>query len=384
MDQEFLIGKLLESAPGQVQEVLKMGSRHTEEIRELQTLLYELGYGKKLHWKARKANGVYDAAVKNTVRLFSKNNKLKHDGKCVTADVLKRMLGFHNVLPDLQQLYSDHRAGLTRKKYCKGSTDKLAVASLQKVLYALGYGEAMQWDKYQNDGIYGNLTAQAVKLFAEHRDMKSDGKVITQKMIRKLIKELSPFFGKDWPRTRATVQLGEVKKADGLSDEAKPAPPAEAVRNSPLVVYTNTHFTGDKLIAHLDFLPVLEKLNEYARRAGVILSVTSSFRTGYHVNGAIVPPARMSNHMVGHAVDVNIRYGEAHARVCNNQCLGSRQLPPPVASFIQALQADPGIRWGGTFKPPDPVHIDDHFNKDPEAWRRKYDAVQMAREQGLA
>jgi hypothetical protein len=39
-----------------------------------------------------------------------------------------------------------------------------------------------------------------------------------------------------------------------------------------------------------------------------------------------------------------------------------------VRSFIQSIEDDSDLRWGGNFSNTDPVHIDDHLNASMSAW----------------
>ncbi|NNE76036.1 MAG: peptidoglycan-binding protein, partial [Pricia sp.] len=95
------------------------------------------------------------------------------------------------------------------------------------------------------------------------------------------------------------------------------------------------------------------------------------------VNGAIVAPATYSNHLAGHGIDINVIYG-------NNEWANSWVLrkypsvPEPVRHFLKSVIDDPDLRWGGEFRNSDPVHIDDHLNKDMDVWNQRYQAMQRA------
>ncbi|MDR1468266.1 MAG: M15 family metallopeptidase [Spirochaetaceae bacterium] len=74
------------------------------------------------------------------------------------------------------------------------------------------------------------------------------------------------------------------------------------------------------------------------------------------VKAAIVPPSATSNHLVGHAVDVNIVY---NGTWYNSSALGNySSLPQAIKSFITGCK-NAGMRWGGELSTPDPVHFDD-------------------------
>ena len=76
-----------------------------------------------------------------------------------------------------------------------------------------------------------------------------------------------------------------------------------------MIDYTNTNFQGHCSI-HEDFKPYLDKMNEIAKRYAITVIVTSSYRVDANVKGAIVAPATHSNHMVGHAIDCDLKQGK--------------------------------------------------------------------------
>jgi hypothetical protein len=77
------------------------------------------------------------------------------------------------------------------------------------------------------------------------------------------------------------------------------------------------------------------------------------------VRNAIVPPSESSNHLVGYAVDINIRYNGKHY---NSSELGNfSSLPQTIRNFINGCKSS-GMRWGGDFSTRDPVHFDVALN----------------------
>jgi hypothetical protein len=88
------------------------------------------------------------------------------------------------------------------------------------------------------------------------------------------------------------------------------------------------------------------------------------------VRNAIVPPSATSNHLVGHAIDVNI--------VCNGVWYASGKLkdyealPRPIKNFISGCIRN-GLRWGGNFSESDSVHFDDNLQlRDPGTYNKLY------------
>lgn len=159
------------------------------------------------------------------------------------------------------------------------------------------------------------------------------------------------------------------------------APPADQVEQAPsdecvIERYRNTQFIGKELRADRDFLPSLDRLNRYASDCGVEIFVTSSTREpGRTVKNAIVKPASRSNHLVGHAIDMNL---QSKSGFFNSQKLKKSnfsKLPAEIRDFIGLVRKDSELRWGGDFNKEDPVHIDDSLNhRDRDLWDSKFDS----------
>lgn len=201
------------------------------------------------------------------------------------------------------------------------------------------------------------------------------------------------------------VHTGPLARRTRVGSDGTPAPPSRAFRlaiiavraawtvlaasivgsasascdSGVIVTYSHPAYVGAPLIASIGFVPALNELGRIAQDAGVRVHVTHSFRAeGTDLSGAIVPPAGRSNHLVGHAIDMNV-VGPDGA-LCNSRCLGGYpSVPRAVRRFIDAVRDHPLLRWGGDFSPPDFVHVDDGFNlREPERWRALYPAAQRA------
>ena len=137
--------------------------------------------------------------------------------------------------------------------------------------------------------------------------------------------------------------------------------------------YVNSQFIGKELKADADFIPHLDRLNRYAADCGVQIYVTSSVREpGRTVSGAIVPPAGRSNHLVGHAIDMNLQSASGFFNSSKLKRSGFDGLPVEIRDFLDRIREDEVLRWGGDFSQEDPVHIDDNLNnRNPGRWDRK-------------
>ena len=127
--------------------------------------------------------------------------------------------------------------------------------------------------------------------------------------------------------------------------------------------YTNSQFIGKELRADADFIPHLDRLNQYALDCQVKIYVTSSVREpGRSVSGAIAPPASRSNHLVGHAIDMNLKSASGFFNSRKLKRSNFANLPAEIRDLVELVKADKVLRWGGDFNREDPVHIDDGLN----------------------
>lgn len=151
-----------------------------------------------------------------------------------------------------------------------------------------------------------------------------------------------------------------------------------------LVEYAGRNFTGRAVVAHRAFLPALERIDRHAQAHDVLVNVTHSFRAvDADVTGAIVTPARRSNHLAGHGIDMNVMHGSPRQN-CNSTCMADHpNVPEPVRGFLEAVRDDALLRWGGDFTPIDTVHIDDGLNtRDPARWEQHFEAAQASHQAG--
>ena len=325
-------------------------------IQELQHTLYALGFGQALQWAKYGADGHYGPATTTAVQDFCARNGLKSTGETVTPIIACQLVQRYQALDALQQLDADLKARKIETAYYQGAVDTVAVGALQTLLNELGLGEALQWEKYGADGHYGPATARALRQFAQQQGLPSDGKQLTQEIALRILDTLAPCYGPQWATTNVLA--------------------CQTPTNKLLTVFTATHFIGKKVIANQHFLPALRRINQYAQESQVKVYVTSSFRPAGYVNGAIVAPATFSNHLIGHAIDMNLVDGP-EATFLNAQALSQKTLPPATAAFIQAIREDPELRWGGDFQVRDVVHIDDNaYHRDKARWLAAYSTIQ--------
>ncbi|MDM0114745.1 M15 family metallopeptidase [Variovorax sp. J22R133] len=127
------------------------------------------------------------------------------------------------------------------------------------------------------------------------------------------------------------------------------------VRSSTFEVLDYPSAGADEILVHQDFVPWLESMNTKAKDNKVTLRVNQAFRVqGLPVSGAVVPPASSSQHLIGHALDVNIVDGST----VNTSPMFNAGTATQAAQDLVKAAKDIGLRWGGDFSPKDPPHFD--------------------------
>ncbi len=142
--------------------------------------------------------------------------------------------------------------------------------------------------------------------------------------------------------------------------------------------FTASNFKGECTIDD-DFESIATRMNVIAQKYNITVHVNSSYRVDANVKGAIVKPATHSNHMIGHAIDCNLMHD---GKFYNSKLMQTDN--GIIRQFINELKNN-GIRWGGDFGKPDPVHFDDGLNiTDMTAWLTKYNDIHAIEPENLA
>ena len=137
--------------------------------------------------------------------------------------------------------------------------------------------------------------------------------------------------------------------------------------------YIGSNFEGICLVDE-EFIPLLKQMNEIAIKHDMIVVVTSSYRKDTVVKGAIVTPAKMSNHLIGHAIDCNVK-NKKTGEYYNSKKMGDGT--GDDEKFLEDVDRNTDLRWGQAFNNPDSVHFDDALNiKKPKTWQEKYTSLQ--------
>lgn len=252
-----------------------------------------------------------------------------------------------------------------------------AVIELQAALIAVG----TLLDKTP-DGDFGHHTRDALQRF--------------QWYVRKQSYRLKVAPGQNPASGVISPYSGTVAGAPGLCDKKMAAEllawqAANFVTTTPLVrvnlqnvsnVDTSDTFktldypqaTAGEVLAHADFADnITSAMNDEAKKAKVMLNINQTFRVeGASVGSAVVTPAKKSQHLIGHAVDLNIVDGD---NVNTAAMFNAGKETDGADKFITGIKAR-GLRWGGDFSDTDPVHFDDLVDPKGEDYKMNLFFVQ--------
>lgn len=130
-----------------------------------------------------------------------------------------------------------------------------------------------------------------------------------------------------------------------------------------------------EMLVHQDFVGAVNGLNGSARAAGVRLLVNQSFRVqDMPPSGAVVPPATNSQHLIGHAVDLNVD----DDGVVNTSAMFKQGTQTDAAKdFVRRVRLS-GLRWGGDFSPTDPPHFDDFVPPSSDDYKFSFHFAQRS------
>ncbi len=132
-----------------------------------------------------------------------------------------------------------------------------------------------------------------------------------------------------------------------------------------IIKYINPVLIGKDCYIEEGFKPAMDRFCYYLLSFGLKFYVTSSKRDSLIVPGAIVNPAKMGNHFIGHAVDGNLIEG---SKTWTSELMKG-ELSNDVKSFLSLIRNDKTLRYGGDFANPDEVHYDDGLNiRSPSLW----------------
>jgi len=206
-----------------VARTLTQGTDAKAEVKVLQEVLYALGFGKALSWDRFGPDGDYGNATIKAVKAFAEANDIASDGTKVSADLARLLLKRHAFLDEMHHMQDAVRSPAVLKRLFFKSPDRVAIVVLQTVIFELGYGAEMNWEKWGADGEYGKGTRDAVLAFAARCGIETDGNSVTRDMARASLAEFLRFYGPDWYKETPkklvqSLTISETSKNVTVSD----------------------------------------------------------------------------------------------------------------------------------------------------------------------
>lgn len=179
--------------------------------------------------------------------------------------------------------------------------------------------------------------------------------------------ELEVLAEENWLRVRSpSGRVGFVSAdfVEPVTDTTQPETFTSETTSVEIVPFEHPRMSSERPIRiEVGFRNAMTNIAATAEQCDVQVYVTSSLRRpGERVDNAIVTPAKLSNHHIGHAIDVNI----VHDGIWYNsrRLRTYPDLPRAIKKFIDNIRHEHKLRWGGMFRAPDPVHIDDNLNHE--------------------
>lgn len=145
--------------------------------------------------------------------------------------------------------------------------------------------------------------------------------------------------------------------------------------------YKHILLRGKICMVHTEFVPAMDLFCRYLDIVKCYASINSSYRPNAdNINGAVVKPARRSNHMIGCGIDCNLTDSAGKVWLSEDMkvfCPESPKFNPKVVNeisqFLDLVRRSKLLRYGGDFHTPDPIHYDNGINiSNPAKWDALY------------
>lgn len=148
-----------------------------------------------------------------------------------------------------------------------------------------------------------------------------------------------------------------------------------------IVEFKHKLLKGKPCMVHTVFIPAMELFCRYLEIVKCSADINSSYRpNANNINGAVVTPARRSNHMIGCGIDANLHDSKGKEWSSEDMevfCPESKKYNPKITgeilTFLNLIRRSKTLRYGGDFRTPDPIHYDNGINIiDPKRWDKMY------------
>jgi len=170
------------------------------KIKDLQRILFELGFAKELKWEKYGADGAFGNCTVKALQAFGQKNSIVTDGLKMSADLTSQIIKRHELLEDLRQLQQAIEEEQVETQFSQAKSTRENTIILQALLAALGYAEALGLVEATQlpNGIYDDKVVAALKSFSEQENLPTDGRQLNTALGQRIIDKLSIFYGRDW------------------------------------------------------------------------------------------------------------------------------------------------------------------------------------------
>ena len=180
-------------------ESLKRGSDRKDLIKALQTSLHELGFGEELNWAKYGADGDFGNSTVAALKAFAQKNGINSDGESVSQELASKIMERLEIVRALKVLKELTHKGPSDQILFRGSVHRDGVSAFQKILHRLDLGAPHNPDE---EGNFGNNTAEALKTFAAREGLQSDGARVTSELVKRILDKFTPFLGSAWAQEK--------------------------------------------------------------------------------------------------------------------------------------------------------------------------------------
>ena len=154
---------------------------------------------------------------------------------------------------------------------------------------------------------------------------------------------------------------------------------------TPLVRIRDPFFENEFEVAR-SFLPYLERLISYAEKFNIRLRMGSGFSPlperetpiSIHAGHAINVAAFVGDGWTYTAADFNTSNTFSPSSTQKGPQNTQAEFPYEFTAFLEAVENDPGLRYGGNYPTPAPMHFASNLSQDQTAFQEATDLVQKA------
>lgn len=223
---------------------------------------------------------------------------------------------------------------------------------------------------YTEDGDFGNKTVKALKFFqwaCANVDacIKSGSRITRTKKVA--IRATGKLDKATYDELKLWTNNCQVVTGDLIRVAFSSLTNIEA--GSGFKKISSSSIMKDEVVISKAALPLLKELNKLAKEKKVNIKINQALRiVGVAVSGAVVTPASKSQHLIGHAFDLNIVDGTNWNTSANFK---KKTESDNAKKIIKSLKSD-SYRWGGDWGTPDTPHFDSKLDSNSITYDAKF------------